>query len=102
VIQAGFTQRVWNAAKRIPRGRATTYGEVARFLGGTRACRAVGNALNKNRSPAVPCHRVVKSGGGIGGFARGSKAKKKLLQSEGVRFKGDKVADFKKVFYHFR
>ncbi len=98
MIFVGFTQRVWNAAKKIPRGRVTTYGEVARFLG-TRACRATGNALNRNRCNSVPCHRVVRSDGGVGGFARGIRAKKKLLESEGICFRGNKVADFEKVFF---
>ena len=79
----GFERRVYDAVKTIPRGEVRTYGWVARRIGRPLAARAVGNALNKNPfAPAVPCHRVVAAGG-LGGFARGLAAKKKLLRSEG-------------------
>lgn len=86
-----FHKRVYNITKRIPRGRVVTYAVIARMLGNPRAARAVGNALNKNPYRDVPCHRVVKSDGSIGGFARGMKEKLRLLAREGVKIVKNKV-----------
>lgn len=62
-----------------------TYAEVAQAIGKPRAARAVGNALNKNPfAPRVPCHRVIRSDGTLGGFASGTAAKRALLRREGV------------------
>ena len=97
---ATFRQRVWRACSRVPRGKVTTYALLAKAIGSPKAARAVGNALNANPfAPKVPCHRVVKSDGGIGGFAKGVKAKKRLLEKEGIEFAGDKVKDFKKRLF---
>ena len=97
-----FEKAVLEAARKVPRGRVTTYGEIARLLGRPKAGRAVGNALNKNPyAPVVPCHRVVKSSGGVGGFRRGTKAKIRILASEGIKVKKNKVVNFKDVFYKF-
>lgn len=94
-----FNEKVWQALKRIPRGRVTTYKEIARYLKNPKAARAVGNALNKNPyAPKLPCHRVVKSNGQIGGYAKGTKNKIKMLEKEGVKIKNGKVADFNKAF----
>ena len=87
-----FEQRVFEACKRIPRGKAATYSSIARAVGRPRAARAVGNALNRNRSSRVPCHRVVRSNGRAGGFARGAKEKIRLLRKEGVKIRNGKVA----------
>ena len=66
---AGFSEKVWELTKRIPKGKVTTYGEIARALGRPGPARAVGQALKRNpHAPAVPCHRVVKSDGGLGGY----------------------------------
>jgi len=66
----------------------------------TRGARAVGNALNQNPfAPKVPCHRVVKSDGSLGGFATGAAKKKALLSKEGIRLEGDKLKDFEKVLF---
>jgi methylated-DNA-[protein]-cysteine S-methyltransferase len=93
----GFNEKVWNICRKIPKGKVTTYKLVAKALG-SNAYRAVGNALNKNPyAPEVPCHRVVKSDGSIGGFARGEDAKKKMLEKEGIKIVGRKVAEFSKV-----
>jgi methylated-DNA-[protein]-cysteine S-methyltransferase len=79
-----FNERVWALCARVPRGKVTTYGEIAHKLG-TRAYRAVGNALNKNPyAPDVPCHRVVGSTGDLTGFASGLRKKRQLLEAEGV------------------
>ncbi|MBR9677880.1 MAG: MGMT family protein [Nanoarchaeota archaeon] len=94
-----FWEKVWELTKKIPKGKVSTYKELAKSLG-TKAYRAVGNALNKNpHAPIVPCHRVVKTDGTIGGFASGSEKKKKLLKVEGVKFEGNRIIDFDKVFF---
>jgi len=79
-----FADRVYNIVRRIPAGTTMTYAEVARHAGNPRAVRAVGNILNKNRDANVPCHRVIRSDGKMGGYNRGSSQKKNLLQQEGV------------------
>lgn len=80
-----FEKKVWIAAVEIPRGETRSYKWIARRIGSPKACRAVGNALNRNPfAPLVPCHRVIASSGNIGGFARGADAKRRLLRAEGV------------------
>jgi len=97
-----FDEKVWLKLKEIPYGRVTTYKAIAIALGKPNAARAVGNACRKNPSaPDVPCHRVVKSDGTVGGFASGPAAKKKLLSKEGIRFRGGKVEDFEGKLYEF-
>lgn len=79
-----FNERVWALCARVPRGKVTTYAEIAHKLG-TRAYRAVGNALHKNPyAPAVPCHRVVGSTGDLIGFASGLRKKQQMLEAEGI------------------
>ena len=90
-----FQKAVWEATKQVPRGKVTTYAAIAKFIGRPRAARAVGNALNKNPySPKVPCHRVVKSNGSLGGFSGGARKKKQFLEREGVKIRNNKVIDF--------
>jgi peroxiredoxin Q/BCP len=79
-----FTERVYDVVRKIPKGKTMTYGAVAMAMGDPGAARAVGNALNKNRNKDVPCHRVIRSDGSIGGFAWGSAAKKEILKREGA------------------
>ncbi len=80
-----FSERVWALTARIPRGRVTTYGAIARALGKPRAARAVGQALHRNPyAPDVPCHRVVGADGRLTGFAGGLAKKSHLLAAEGV------------------
>ena len=76
-----FQQRVLLECARIPNGKTITYTELARRIGKPHAARAVGNALAINPlAPFIPCHRVLRSDGGLGGYsARGGKAKKRLL-----------------------
>ena len=85
-----FAQKVYLITKKIPKGKVSTYKVIAEKLG-TKAYRAVGSALNKNRDKNVPCHRVIKSDGSVGGFARGTKEKIRLLRKEGIKIKGGKV-----------
>ncbi|MEK9180509.1 MAG: MGMT family protein [Patescibacteria group bacterium] len=79
-----FKQKVYNVVRRIPRGKVLTYKEVARRAGSPRAYRAVGNVLNKNRDPKVPCHRVIRSDGSVGGYASGTRKKVAILKKEGA------------------
>ncbi len=80
-----FEKAVYRAILGIPRGEVRSYGWVAEKIGRPKACRAVGNALNRNPyAPTVPCHRVIRSDGSIGGFAKGTGAKLRLLKNEGV------------------
>lgn len=80
-----FERKVYMAVLRIPAGETRSYGWVAARIGKPRASRAVGNALNKNPFIGmVPCHRVIRSDGSIGGFERGARQKRILLRREGV------------------
>jgi methylated-DNA-[protein]-cysteine S-methyltransferase len=81
-----FQRRVLRAALRIPYGTTATYGEIAAAIGNPRAARAVGRALGANPIPLViPCHRVIASGGALGGYSAtgGVRVKRKLLDLEG-------------------
>ncbi|MCK9351519.1 MAG: MGMT family protein [Candidatus Paceibacterota bacterium] len=78
-----FSQKVLKIVSKIPKGEVLTYQEVAKAAGRPRAFRAVGNILNKNYDPAIPCHRVIRSDGTTGGYNRGAEKKKKLLAEEG-------------------
>jgi len=82
---SGFTERVRAVTAEIPRGKTLTYGEVAAKAGNPRAARAVGMILSKNFDPKIPCHRVVRSDGSLGGYNRGVARKQQLLKSEGAR-----------------
>lgn len=80
----GFKQKVWQIVSQIPQGKTLSYKEVARLAGSTGAWRAVGNILNKNYNPKIPCHRVIRSDGSVGGYNRGMVNKRKILQKEGA------------------
>src|SRR5688572_26674005 len=95
-----FNQKVWALCARVPKGQVTTYADIARALG-TKAYRAVGNALNRNPyAPDVPCHRVVGSDGSLTGFAGGLKLKQQMLAREGIDCAGGRV-DLKRVKFTF-
>ncbi len=79
-----FDMSVWNALLEIPYGTTVNYGEIARRIGKPDASRAVGGAVGRNPLLIViPCHRVIRSDGSIGGFTAGIESKKILLQTEG-------------------
>ena len=81
-----FQKKVWEELRRIPFGETRSYGEIAAALGNPRAGRAVGMANNKNPLPIwIPCHRVVRAGGKLVGYAGGLDVKEALLRLEGVR-----------------
>ena len=84
-----FQVKVWKYLKTIPKGKVKTYKEVAISIKEPKSARAVANACAKNPySPKVPCHRVIRSDGSLGGFSApgGIKAKRKLLKNEGFSF----------------
>ena len=78
-----FEKKVWSELRKIPYGQTRSYKEIARAIGHPKAFRAVGNANGKNPlSLIIPCHRVIESNGGLGGFGHGIKVKKQLLDFE--------------------
>ena len=84
-LTTGFTRRVLQATAAIPFGAVSTYREVAEHAGSPKATRAAGNALSANPIPiVVPCHRVLRTGGGLGGYTGGLEKKEALLRLEGV------------------
>lgn len=88
----GFQEKVYKVVRKIPKGRVLTYKRVAQLAGRPKAWRAVGNILNKNPNlKEIPCHRVVKSDGKIGGYQKGTKNKAYLLQKEKVIIRNRKV-----------
>ncbi|MEK7072110.1 MAG: MGMT family protein [Patescibacteria group bacterium] len=78
-----FTEKVYQVVKKIHKGQVLTYKQVAKYAGNKRASRAVGNILNKNHNPQIPCHRVIRSDGKIGGYNKGIKEKREILIKEG-------------------
>jgi len=76
--------RVFTVVKKIPKGKVLTYKQVASLVGNPKAARAVGNILNKNHDPHIPCHRVIRSDGKPGGYNRGARKKIALLTTEGA------------------
>ena len=85
--QSRFSDSVYELTSLIPKGKVTTYGALAKALGSPRAARATGNALGANPHPVVvPCHRVVRSDGTLGGYSGrgGSRTKERLLKEEGI------------------
>ena len=82
-----FQLKIWNFLKKIPKGSVKPYSQVASAIGKPRAIRAVANAIGKNPYPIkIPCHRVIKSNGSLGGYSAkgGIKMKRKLLKKEGI------------------
>jgi O-6-methylguanine DNA methyltransferase len=81
-----FKEKIFSIVRKISKGKTLTYKQVAEKAGRPRAYRAVGNILNTNYDPKIPCHRVVRSDGATGGWNRGRKKKAELLKKEkGVR-----------------
>ncbi|MCK5234109.1 MAG: MGMT family protein [Candidatus Aenigmarchaeota archaeon] len=87
--------------KKIPRGKVSTYSYVAKAIECPNACRAVGNALNKNTNSEVPCHRVVRSDGAVGGFMHGTEKKIHILETEGISIANARVKNLENVIFRF-
>lgn len=88
-----FTRRVLFVVRRIPTGRVATYGDVAALAGRPTAWRAVGNIMRTCGTAGVPCHRVVASGGRLGGYGD-LYVKRELLRAEGIRVVGTRLRNF--------
>ena len=95
-MSSTFQEAVLNLVKQIPAGNVTTYGAIGREItGSVRAARAVGQAVARNPYPLIiPCHRVVRSDGDVGGYALGLDKKIRLQREEGIEIKGRKVVHF--------
>ena len=78
-----FQEKIFAVVRKIPKGKVLSYKEVAKRAGKPKAYRVVGNILKSNFDPKVPCHRVIRSDGKIGGYNRGSLSKIKVLKKEG-------------------
>jgi O-6-methylguanine DNA methyltransferase len=79
-----FEEKVLREVKKIPKGKVSTYKEIAQKSGSPKSWRAVGNILNKNRNSNIPCHRVIRSDGKIGGYNKGEKKKREILKKERI------------------
>ncbi len=101
-MESKFAEQIYKLTARIPKGKVATYQGIAAALGQPKASRAVGNALNKNPyAPQVPCHRIIRSNGEIGGFASGPDKKRLMLQKEGVTVINNKI-DLSRYGYKFK
>lgn len=97
-----FNQKCYELLSKIPKGKISTYKQIANILN-TKAYRAVGNAMANNPNPIIlPCHRVIKSNGYIGGYTLGVKKKISLLKNEGIVIKKNEIIDFEKHIHSFK
>ena len=101
--QPSFPQRVFDVVRKVPRGRVTSYGAIARYLGAARSARMVGWAMNQahNQFPPIPAHRVVNRAGLLTGrnhFAYPEQMQE-LLEREGVEVRNYQVKDFNELFW---
>ena len=91
-----FERKVLTIVSRIPVGRVTTYGDVARLAGKPGAARAVGNIMRRGDRPGLPYHRVIAAGGGLGGYSS-LQLKRSLLSAEGVTVTPRRVVGFARI-----
>ena len=97
-----LSTRVYKKLLHVPKGKITTYGELSKAVGLKNGQRAIGMIMKKNPFPViVPCHRVVKSDGKIGGYVYGERVKSKMLEKEGIKIKDGKIIDFAKEKFCF-
>lgn len=95
-------QQILSLVSQIPAGKITTYQIIASQLGKKGLSRVVGNAVHKNQQLIkVPCHRVVRSDERVGNYSQGLAKKVILLQNEGIKIKGEKIANFTSYLYDF-
>ena len=97
-----LSTKVYAKLLQVPEGKVTTYGDLAKAVGLENGQRTIGIIMKKNPFPGiVPCHRVVKSDGKIGGYAYGEMVKSKMLTKEGIKIKDGKIIDFDKEKFYF-
>ena len=93
---------VYKKLLKVPKGRITTYGDLAKTMGLKNGQRAIGVIMKNNPFPVIiPCHRVVRSDGKIGGYTYGEMVKFKMLTKEGIKIKDGKIIDFDKEKFYF-
>ena len=91
--------KVYKKLLEVPSGMVTTYGELAKAVGLKNGQRVIGRIMNKNPYPVIiPCHRVIKSNGKIGGYAWGEKIKTNMLSKEGIKIKNGKIVDLEMIY----
>lgn len=94
--------KVYRKLLQVPKGKVTTYSDLAKAVGLKNGQRFVGTIMKKNPYPVIiPCHRVVKSDGKIGGYSYGEKVKLKMLKKEGIKIKDGKIIDFDNEKFYF-
>lgn len=95
-------KKIYKKLLEVPKGKITTYGELAKAVGLKNGQRAVGKIMNKNPYPVIiPCHRVIKSDGKIGGYAYGEEVKLNMLTNEGIKIQNGKILDLENTIYRF-
>jgi len=95
-------QQVYKKLTEVPQGKVTTYGELAKAVGLKNGQRVIGQIMKKNPYPVIiPCHRVVKSDGKVGGYDYGEEVKINMLRKEGINIKDGKILDWEKTVYRF-
>lgn len=95
-------EKVYKKLLQVPAGKVTTYSELAKAVGLKDGQRIIGKIMNKNPYPVIiPCHRVVKANGEVGGYAFGEDIKINMLLKEGIEIKNKKIFELKKRTYRF-
>ena len=95
-------KKIYKKLLEVPKGKITTYGELAKAVGLKNGQRTIGQIMNKNPYPVIiPCHRVIRSDGNIGGYAYGEEIKSNMLTREGIIIKNGKIYDLENKIYRF-
>ena len=95
-------KKIYKKLLEVPKGKITTYGELAKAVGLKNGQRVVGKIMNKNPYPVIiPCHRVIKSDGKVGGYAYGEDVKSDMLTREGIVINNGKILDLENKIYRF-
>ncbi len=95
-------QQVYKKLTEVPQGKITTYGDLAKAVGLKNGQRMIGQIMKKNPYPGIiPCHRVVKSDGKIGGYAYGGAVKTNMLRIEGIQIQNGKILDWHNKLHKF-
>ena len=93
---------VYKKLSQVPQGKVTTYSELAKAVGLKNGQRVIGQIMKKNPFPVIiPCHRVVKSDGQVGGYAYGIEVKENMLKNEGIKINKGQILNWEKIFYKF-
>ena len=95
-------EKIYRKLLQVPAGYVTTYGDLAKSINLKNGQRLVGQIMKKNPFPVIiPCHRVIKSDGTVGGYAYGTERKNYMLTKEGLKINNNKILDFKNNLFHF-